>query len=133
MIQTAIAGIDAQNQRDQDKIDRWQDLYADGGMTKEQYYANKAAIEKEITKRNHERQEWVKKVGENTVLTQDQQAELDEYIRTISAGVDNATFEDKKKYMEWLKVDCIYDDRTGDVTVSGIIGTRVECGKGFRL
>ena len=97
-------------------------------------HAKKAAIEKEITKRNYARQEWVKKVGENTVLTRDQQAELDEYIRTIAAGVDNATFEDKKKYMEWLKVDYIYDDRTGDVSVSGIIGTRVEhCGKGFRL
>jgi hypothetical protein len=36
---------------------------ADGGMTKEQYYAKKAAIEKEITKRNHERQEWSRKLA----------------------------------------------------------------------
>ncbi len=134
MIQATIAGIDTQNQKDQAKIDKWQDLYAEGGMTKEQYYAKKAAIGKEIARHNHERQEWVKKLSEHMVLTQDEQAELDKYIRDISTGVDNATFEDKQEYLQWLKVDCIYDDITKDVTVSGIIGTLVRhCEKGFRL
>ncbi len=56
------------------------------------------------------------------VLTPEQQTELEAYCAEIVQGIDNATFEDKVKYLDWLKVECIYDDRNGDLHITGLIG-----------
>ena len=122
MIQTTITGIDNQIEKAQGKIDRLLDLYTGGDLDKQAYLSKRGAIQGEIDHKQNERLELQEKLSGYKVLTQDQQAELETFIGEIVAGVDNATDEDKAEYMEWLKVTCLYDDRTGDLTVSGILG-----------
>ncbi len=122
MIQATIAALESENQKTQDKISRWLDLYGDGGMTKEQYHAKCKTVEGEIARRNAEIADWQTKLADYHIISPDQQAELEVLRQDIVLGIDNATFDDKRKYLEWLQVECIYDDQTGDITISGVFG-----------
>lgn len=123
MIQATIAGLESEKQKVQAKIERWLDLYGDGQLTKEKYTAKCKEAESEITRRDSQIAEWREKLADYKVLSPEQQAELETYIEETTIGIDNATLEDKQKYLDWLKVECIYDDETGDMTISGLLGT----------
>jgi site-specific DNA recombinase len=126
IIHAALADLDAKDEKAQSKIDRWLDLYGDEGMTKKQYEAKCKDVESEIKKRGKEREKLQKQLAERKALTVDQQQELENYIADTTTGIDGATFDDKLKYLEWLKVECLYDDTTTDLTVMGILGTRTR-------
>lgn len=121
-IQATIAGLLAENQKAYQKKDRWLELYGDGGMSKEEYYTKKSALEAEIAQRNHEAEEYQAKLNEYQVIGPEQQQELEEYADTVALGMDSASFEEKRKYLEWLRVECVFDDRTGEIAVAGILG-----------
>jgi site-specific DNA recombinase len=121
-IEAAIANIDNEITKLEGKMDRFLDLYGSGDMSKEQYRHKRQEIEKEITKKNAERLEWAKKMESYSPLTPEQQEQIAGFMYEVAQGIDNATFEDKVKYLTWLKIECIYDDRTADLTITGLLG-----------
>jgi len=126
IIHATLADLDVQDEKVHAKIDRWLDLYGDGGMTKKQYEAKCKDVNREMTQRGKEREKLQKQLAERKALTVDQQQELENYIAETTEGIDHATYDDKLKYLEWLKVECLYDDRTTDLVVTGILGTHTR-------
>jgi hypothetical protein len=43
----------------------------------------------------------------------------------VLAGIDHATFEEQRQYLEWLAVQVIYNPDTGETVVSGVFGEMI--------
>lgn len=125
VIQASIAGLLAEKQKGQTRIDRWYELYGDGGMTKDKFYELKRKAEAEVAQKDGELAELSAKLAEYQVMTPEQQHEIEQYRARIIKGFDGATFEDKCKYMEWLKIECIFDDESDQLTIAGYLGQHV--------
>ncbi len=91
-------------------------------MSKEQYYKREREAKAEIARREQEIADLKVKLGDYHILTSEQTEELERYCQTVEAGFDSATFEDKCKYLEWLKVECFYNDETKEIAINGILG-----------
>ncbi len=74
----------------------------------------------EIERRGEEIAELTTKLSSYTILTPQQQQALEAYADTVALGIDHATFEDKCQYLDWLKVECHYNQETGEIVVNGI-------------
>lgn len=122
VIQSAMATLEVKNRKAKDKLSRLLDVMLEGEMDHETYYAKKRELTDDIKRREDEIQDYEKRLAEYRVISPEQEAELREYRAKIAKGLDPATFEDKRKYLEWLQVQCIYDAATKELTVTGILG-----------
>ena len=129
-IQVMIAALGSQDQKARTKIERLLDLYAGGELDKPTYLAKRAEFEKEIEKRKDERKELDAQLAEFSALTLEQEAEIRQYRLDVLAGLAGATFEDKVRALRMLHVECIYDDRTDEVIITGLLG-RAQTGIKF--
>jgi len=75
-----------------------------------------------MEKRQSEIQDYKRQLAEHPVITPEQESELRQYRAKLARGIASATFEDKRKYLDWLKVKCIYDSRTKELTIAGLLG-----------
>jgi site-specific DNA recombinase len=122
MIRGAIAGLEAQNAKAQAKLDRLLDLYTEGGLTKTAYLFKCEAVKCEVEKRNTERGKLEEQLKENQPLTTDQRRELMEFRQNIALGIENATFAERVHILDLLDIQCIYDDRTRELSGTGVLG-----------
>lgn len=121
-LQAAIAALEAQNQKDQARLNRYLELYGDGGMDKETYQAKKAEIESEIEKRHAKRAELEERLKQRKPLLPDVEAELRRLRRATVIGMQSGTFEERVRLLDILNIECLYDDRTGEITLTGALG-----------
>lgn len=113
-------------EKERQKLDRYQDLYASNDMTKEQYRTKKAAIEAEIKKQETELEDLNLRLGRCQVLDPLQEEELKRTRAEIERHMDWGSQEQWMKLLELLRVEVIYDESSDEVTVSGIIkGKRI--------
>lgn len=125
IIGDAIGALDAQDNRGRLKLDRFLDLYGSGDMDKPTYLAKCAEIKHEMTRRQSERAELQAQLATHRALTEAQEAELRQYREDVRQGIEHARFEDKVKYLAWLKVECTYNPDTTELAITCLLGETV--------
>jgi site-specific DNA recombinase len=121
----SIAGYDATIANLQARIKRAYDAYLDGAAPLEGYKADKKRIDAEIEKAQAQRVEVEEKLRDLPSLTAEQEAHLRQWRLDVLAGIDSATFEEKRQYLEWLSVQVICNPDTGETVVSGVFGEMI--------
>ena len=117
-----VAALDAQDEKDRQKLDRFLDLYAEGGITKDVYLQRQRRIDADIEKREFERADLQARLSASGVLSEDAENELRKLREKIVKGLDSADFDSKRQLLEILKVRCVWNDKTSELTVSGLFG-----------
>jgi site-specific DNA recombinase len=116
-----LAMCEAGIQKEYQKLDRYQDLYASNDMTKEQYSAKRDQVEHELQKREKEREGLNDRLNKYQVLDPAREKELREMRREIVKHMDWGSIEQWQKLLEMLRVEVLYNYLTKEVTVSGLI------------
>ena len=125
VLMSSMAGLDVSIANLQAKITRAYAAYLDGAATLESYKTDKRRVDAEIEKAQAERAEVEKKLRELPSLTAEQEAHLRQWRLDVLAGIDNATFEEQRQYLEWLAVQVIFNPDTGETVVSGVFGEMI--------
>jgi hypothetical protein len=124
IIQNAIAALHAQNEKTQQKLDRFLELYSEGGLSKAAYRKKEIECSAEIEKRLQERTKHEAKLAAYTVLSPDQETELREFQRAVAERMrPDAPYEGKVRLLELLSVECVFNAETKELVVSGLMGS----------
>lgn len=132
IIGDAIGALNAQDNKARLKLDRFLDLYGSGEMDKPTYLAKCAEIKQEMARRQTERAELQAQLETCRALTEAQEAELRQYREDVRQGLEHATFEDKVKYLAWLRVECTYNPDTTELVITCLLGETVINGDELR-
>src|SRR5712692_4379616 len=95
--------IDDQITSTQEQLNRLLVLYLSGEFAKEILSERKARLEKTLDDLSVERTQMAAQL-QSTEITDEQIAEIEAFCATAREGLDNATFEDKRRYFELLDV-----------------------------
>ncbi|MBI4772004.1 MAG: hypothetical protein HY784_16710 [Chloroflexi bacterium] len=98
-----LAIIDDRLADTQRQLEQLLDLYLSGGFPKEILTERRARLEKDGADLTRERAELSAHL-QAVLLTDEQIAEIESYCAEVREGLDNATFEDKRRYFELLDV-----------------------------
>lgn len=120
-LEVLFVGCKTRIEKETSKVDRYQDLYASGDMTLDQYRAKKGTVEAEIQKLNQERNELNVRLGKCQILDPLREEELRQTREEIERRMDWGSEEQWVKLLEMLRVEVVYDARNEEVTVSGMI------------
>ncbi len=120
-LEAMLAMCEAAIEKERQKIDRYQDLYAGSDMTKEQYHVKCDQVSREIEKRQKERDELIARLGKCQVLDPAQEKDLREIREEIVKHMDWGSPTQWQKLLEMLRVEVVYNHFTKEVTVSGLI------------
>ncbi len=118
----SLAVAEAQNRKDADRLNRLLDLYSGGEIEKGVYLAKKGEIEQAVQRRQTETAELHARLSATASMNPDREAELRRLRAEIVEKLDDASFEQKSKLLAVLAVECIYDDETGQVMMTGAFG-----------
>jgi len=102
-IRERLSLIDARLADTQSQLEKVLDLYLQGAFPKEVLTERKTRLEKDTADLIRERTDWEAHL-QSVVLTDQQIAEIESFCADVQGGLDNATFEDKRRYFEWLDV-----------------------------
>lgn len=108
-------------EREREKIDRYQDLYANREMNLDEYRAKCSKVREGISRREKEREELMVRLGKCQILDPVQEQELRDIRAEIEKRMDWGNTEQWMKLLEMLRVEVIYDPDNDEVTVSGIV------------
>lgn len=123
LLEGSLAGLEAAAQKDQEGLQRVFELYRDGHAPKSKYLEEKARVDNRAEKRAAERDDLQARLAEQTPLTEDDEAYIMEFSRQIAGRLHpGVPVEEKAKLLDVLRVECIYDDRTGEFVASGLMG-----------
>jgi len=123
IIEQTLTASEMQIEKDRVRLDRFLDLYADGGIDKATYLVKKSKIEKGMHKKRNDTAELRARLAEVPILDADREAEFRQLQQEIAARIDGGTFEGKSKLLQILRVECVYHDDTGQVVTTGVLGT----------
>jgi len=133
IVQDAIAALDVQIQKANSKIDRLLDMHIEGHITKAVYLEKRGTIEKEIKEWNTDRAKLTERLGEYVVLSPEQELQLEQFRADIQERIEgDVPIEEKRKLLDILRVECIYDSDTGEIAISGLLG-QIKCHPNQRL
>jgi len=124
VIEHSIAALEAQNEKAQDKQGRLLDLYTEREITKTEYTDKRREIEGEIERRNGKISKLAETLADYTVVNDEQLVNLRRFRAEIETRLrPDVPFEEKTKLLDILRVECVYDDRTGEMVVNGLFGS----------
>ncbi|MBI4789319.1 MAG: recombinase family protein [Chloroflexi bacterium] len=95
--------VESQLHEKQNELKRLLDLYLSGNFPKEMLLERKQQLEQIVTDLERERAD-VSDHIQTVLVTEKQVAEIEEWCAQIREGLDNATFEDKRRYFTLLDV-----------------------------
>ncbi|MEP7357532.1 MAG: hypothetical protein ABI847_09865 [Anaerolineales bacterium] len=98
------------------------DLYSGGEIEKGVYLTKKAETEQALQRRPADTAELQARLAAIAGMDPDREAELRRLRADIVERLDSASFEQKLKLLTVLAVQCIYDDETGQVMMTGAFG-----------
>ena len=79
---------------------------------------------KRIEERQGDRADLEERLKKYTILTPEQKNALEQFRTDIKRRLSpNVPFEEKRKLMEILRIEVIYDDDTGNIAVNGLMGS----------
>jgi hypothetical protein len=86
------------------------------------YLQRKHRIEKALEEREYERADLKARLSSAGALSEENERELRKLRDKIVKGLDKMDFKAKRQLLELLKVRCVWNDETRELTVSGIFG-----------
>jgi hypothetical protein len=95
--------IDGKITENQAKLDRLLDLYLDKGISKETLIERETWLKATLADLNSERADLAEHLRTN-IPTDEEIESIVAACEEIGVGLDNATFDDKRKYFDWLQV-----------------------------
>jgi hypothetical protein len=98
-----LAIIEARLADTESQLKRLLDLYLQGDFPKEMLTERKTRLEQEVTELTRERAELAAHL-QSAILSDEQIAVIESFCAEVCAGLDSATFEDKRRYFELLDV-----------------------------
>jgi uncharacterized protein YhaN len=98
-----LALIEGKSTENQAKLDRLLDLYLDKGISKETLIERETRLKATLADLNSERGDLAEHLRTN-IPTDEEIESIVAACEEIGVGLDNATFEDKRKYFDWLQV-----------------------------
>ncbi len=98
-----LAIIEARLADTESQLKRLLDLYLQGDFPKEVLTERKVRLEQEVTELTRERAELAAHL-QSVILSDEQIAAIESFCTEVGAGLNNATFEDKRRYFELLDV-----------------------------
>lgn len=98
-----VSIVDSRLADTQAQLEKLLDLYLNGDFPKELLTERKARLENDVADLQHERQELITHL-DSSILTDEQITMIETYCAEVSEGLHNATFTDKQRYFELLKV-----------------------------
>lgn len=98
-----LALIAAEITENRGKLDRLLDLYLDKDIEKETLLERETRLKTTLADLNSERADLAEYLRTN-IPTDEEISSIVAYCEEINVGLDNATFEDKRKYVDWLNV-----------------------------
>jgi len=127
IIENAIMALDIQNHRLQSKIDKLLDFYLNGNIDKDAYFIKRTEIEKEKQQNQEERRRTEERLKEQVILTPEQEESIETFQRSIACRLTPAVpFSEKLKLVDLLRIECVYNDETGELAGTGLIGN-INC------
>jgi site-specific DNA recombinase len=117
-----IAALDIQDEKDRQRLASLLDLYLEGNIAKDVYLQRKHRIEKALEEREYERADLKARLSSAGALSEENERELRKLRDKIVKGLDKMDFKAKRQLLELLKVRCVWNDETRELTVSGIFG-----------
>jgi site-specific DNA recombinase len=125
LIEQSLAALGVQAEKDAAGLQRVFEMVRDGDAPKNKYREEKARVEKREEEREKERADLRARLAETTVLSEDDEAYILDFARQVANRLHpDVPFTEKARLVDLLRVECIFDDRTGDYVVSGLMGAR---------
>jgi site-specific DNA recombinase len=122
IIETSIAALEAQSQKDQGKLSQLLDMVLGHDITREVYRSKVAEVKKKIEERQHEIEELEERLQEYVVMTPEQKEAVRKFRQEIESRLTNdVPNEEKRKLLDILRVEIIFNDDTREINVSSII------------
>ncbi len=122
IIETSIAALEAQSQKDQGKLSQLLDMHLSGDITREVYRTKVAEVNQKMADRQLEIAQLQEKLKEHVILTPEQKEAISRFRKEIESRLtDDVPVEEKRKLLEILRVECIYDDRTHGLEIDGLV------------
>jgi hypothetical protein len=95
--------VDAKIAQNKTKLDRLLDLYLGKGIEKETSLERETRPKTTLADLTTERADLIEYLRTN-IPTDEEIDSMVAYCKEIGVGLDNATFEDKRRYFDWLQV-----------------------------
>lgn len=131
VIQQSIAIIESKNERTAYDLEKLIDMHLSGDITREAYRKKKEEIEASVAKRLLEKADFEERLRAHSFVSEDDENALrairDSLRRRIRADIPT---QDKMQILDILKVQCIWDEVSGEITVSGFFQSKVVHTKG---
>jgi len=118
----SIAALDIVDKKDHHRLNSLLDLYLEGGISKDAYLQKKRSIERALEEREHERADLKARLSHAGALSESDERELRKLRNKIVQGLEQVDFDAKRQLLEMLRVRCVWNDETRELTVSGIFG-----------
>jgi site-specific DNA recombinase len=123
IIETSIAALEAQNLKDQGKQSQLLDMHLNQDITREVYRSKVEEVNKKIDDRQLEIEELGERLKEFVIMTPEQKEAVRKFRQEIESRLTNdVPDEEKRKLLDILRVEVIYNDDTGEISVDGVIG-----------
>jgi site-specific DNA recombinase len=123
LLEQAIAAEHAEIDKVHIKEERLLDLYESGDITKDRYRTRKMEYQAEIDKHDEEKKKLADRLGECAVLTLEQEGTLQHFQNEIASRMtDDVSAVDRMQLYDILRVECVYNAKTGELLISGLFG-----------
>jgi site-specific DNA recombinase len=133
IIENTIAAIDLQYRKLEEKLNKLLDFYLNGNVDEKTYFMKKGELEVEQQKILDDRLKTEERLGEVIILTPEQEASLEEFRDAIASRLTpDVPFEEKLRLVDLLRIECVYNDETGELVGTGLIG-KINCHPDQRL
>lgn len=124
IIEQTIKTIEGQIEMEQIRLDRLLDLYLDGDVDKRAYAKKRRNLESKVEQRQIEVRDLCKHLEETKPITSAREAELMQLRTALLVRLEDASFKQMKQLLNTLQVECVYDDDSGEVLMTGVFGTQ---------
>lgn len=122
LIETSIIALEAQSQKDQGKLSQLLDMHLNQDISREVYRTKMAEVNQKIIDRQVEITHLKERLKEYVILTPEQKEAISRFRKEIESRLtDIVPDEEKRKLLEILRVECIYDDNTGSLRIDGVV------------
>ena len=113
-LEVSLTAMQLRVQREQEKIGRLLDLYANGDLDRETYLTKVKTIEEGIQSTSAQVHDLEKRLAENPVMLPDRAEALRLFQREVGRRMtDEVPVTEKRKLLDLLRVEASWDSRTG--------------------
>ena len=122
-IELSIAASQGQISKLEERLTGYEEMCADKLINRDKFMGYKADIDDQIDKLRKEQADWRRRLGELPDASVESEEALLKFRRAVIDRLTPDTpFEGRLKVIEMLDIRCIYNDETGELSISGLLG-----------